>query len=212
MIKIETLCERMANTYLISNDKEILIIDPAVELRTIKQIINKYYPNQKVAAILLTHGHYDHFTTLNEVIKEFNVPTYLSKNDYPKINNLSLSCANLFGIRKINEFNGEIKYLPEGKIQISTFNLKIIFTPGHTNGSVSIIIENNIFTGDTLFSNGVGRTDLPTGNVIQLNNSIKKLLSLKENYDVYPGHNEKTSIEKEKNINYYYKRIKNILD
>lgn len=211
MIKIETLCEKMSNTYLISNGKELIIIDPSIECRTIKQIINKYYENQKVAAILLTHGHYDHFTTLKEMIKEFNVPLYISKNDYSKINDLNLSCASLFGIRKIDEFNDETIFLTEGKMQISTFNLKIIFTPGHTNGSVSIIIEDSIFTGDTLFLDGVGRTDLPTGSEKLLHTSLHKLMSLKENYQVYPGHGEKTTINQEKNCNYYYQRIINTI-
>ncbi len=209
MLKIETLCDKMANTYLISNGKELLIIDPAIEVRTIKQIINKYYQKQNVVGIILTHGHYDHFTYLRETKEEFNCDVYVSKNDYSKLNDLNLSCANLFGLQKLNQFNGLVKFLSEGKIQISNFEIRVIFTPGHTNGSISVIIGNNIFTGDTLFLDGVGRTDLPTGNVIMLNQSLKKLMTLKENYQVFPGHGQPTTLEDERENNYYYQKIKN---
>ncbi len=208
MITVEFLCDKFANTYLVSNGQEIIIIDPAVELRSARQMIDKYFANQKVIGIVLTHGHYDHFLFLNKIANAFKVPVYLSKNDFPKLNDLSASCANLFGIQKMKPFTGPVSFLREGKMQIGSFELTIIFTPGHTNGSVSVIIGDSLFTGDTLFFDGVGRTDLPTGNAVMLNESINRLMHLKEDYQVYPGHGKSTTIDFERRHNYYYQKIK----
>lgn len=208
MIKVESLHEKYANTYIVSNDHDILIIDPAIDERSIEQMIRRYFENQKVVGIILTHGHYDHFKTLKEVYQKYKVPVYISKNDYPKINDVVLSCANLFGILKSDSFDYPVTYLQEGNIEIGSFKLKIMFTPGHTNGSVCIIMEEKLFSGDTLFLDGVGRTDLPTGNVVMLNNSIEKLMNLKTDYQVFPGHGDSTTIDLERKYNYYYQKIK----
>lgn len=194
MIEVEVLCERYANTYLVSNGKEVIIIDPAVQARSLKQMINKCFASQKVVGIVLTHGHYDHFRNLNETVLAFNVTVYVSKNDYPKINDVISSCANLFGIQKLSEFKGMVKFLPEGKVSIGSFEIMILYTPGHTNGSICLAIEDKMFTGDTLFLNGVGRTDLPTGNSKMLEKSLEKLAKIQDNFDVFPGHGD--SIEK----------------
>ena len=94
------------------------------------------------------------------------------------------------------------------KIVLNDLTIKVLATPGHTNCSICLIIEDMMFSGDTLFECGVGRSDLPTGSSIQLSKSIQMLLNLKTDYIVYPGHGDKTSIFSEVKINPYYQRIK----
>lgn len=203
---IETIEEQFSNTYLVGNEKEFVIIDPSVDIRNILYIIRKRFSESKLLGIILTHGHYDHFVSIEEVQKNFNVPVYISREDLPKLTNLNLSCGFFFGITSLPKINN-ILILPQ-ELKLGTLEFKIINTPGHTNGSVCLKIEDALFTGDTLFNDGVGRTDLPTGNVNKLNESLKLLMKLNDDLKVYPGHGPSSTIGYEKNYNYYYGYIK----
>ena len=203
---IETIEEQYSNTYLVGNEKEFVIIDPSVDIRNILYIIRKRFSRSKLLGIILTHGHYDHFVSIEEVQKNFDVPVYISREDLPKLTNLNLSCGFFFGITSLPKINN-ILILPQ-ELKLGTLEFKIINTPGHTNGSVCLKIEDALFTGDTLFNDGVGRTDLPTGNVNKLNESLKLLMKLNDDLKVYPGHGPSSTIGYEKNYNYYYGYIK----
>lgn len=203
---IETIEEQFSNTYLVGNEKEFVIIDPSVDIRNILYIIRKRFSESKLLGIILTHGHYDHFVSIEEVQKNFNVPVYISREDLPKLTNLNLSCGFFFGITSLPKINN-ILILPQ-ELKLGNLEFKIINTPGHTNGSVCLKIEDALFTGDTLFNDGVGRTDLPTGNVNKLNESLKLLMKLNDDLKVYPGHGPSSTIGYEKNYNYYYGYIK----
>lgn len=203
---IETIEEQYSNTYLVGNEKEFVIIDPSVDIRNILYIIRKRFSKSKLLGIILTHGHYDHFVSIEEVQKNFNVPVYISREDLPKLTNLNLSCGFFFGITSLPKIDN-ILILPQ-ELKLGTLEFKIINTPGHTNGSVCLKIEDALFTGDTLFNDGVGRTDLPTGNVNKLNESLKLLMKLNDDLKVYPGHGPSSTIGYEKNYNYYYGYIK----
>lgn len=203
---IETIEEQYSNTYLVGNEKEFVIIDPSVDIRNILYIIRKRFSKSKLLGIILTHGHYDHFVSIEEVQKNFNVPVYISREDLPKLTNLNLSCGFFFGITSLPKIDN-ILILPQ-ELKLGTLEFKIINTPGHTNGSVCLKIEDALFTGDTLFNDGVGRTDLPTGNANKLNESLKLLMKLNDDLKVYPGHGPSSTIGYEKNYNYYYGYIK----
>jgi len=203
---IETIEEQYSNTYLVGNEKEFVIIDPSVDIRNILYIIRKRFSKSKLLGIILTHGHYDHFVSIEEVQKNFNVPVYISREDLPKLTNLNLSCGFFFGITSLPKIDN-ILILPQ-ELKLGTLEFKIINTPGHTNGSVCLKIEDALFTGDTLFNDDVGRTDLPTGNVNKLNESLKLLMKLNDDLKVYPGHGPSSTIGYEKNYNYYYGYIK----
>lgn len=129
--------------------------------------------NGKVLAIIITHYHFDHIGALNELQEKYKVPVI----DYNNI----------------------------GENNIGDFQFKIIPTKGHTSDSITIYFEkeNIMFCGDFIFKDGIGRTDLPTGNMLEMIKSIKKLLTYNENIILYPGHYEKTSIKNEKeNLEY----------
>ena len=102
---------------------------------------------------------------------------------------------------------GIFKYeiVTDNNVIIDDLKIKCITTPGHTNCSVCFLLNNDLFTGDTLFNRSVGRTDFPTGNALELRNSLKKILRFNENFTIYPGHDSISTIEEQKQKNYYLK-------
>ena len=95
--------------------------------------------------------------------------------------------------------------LNNNEFYIDSLLFKCISTPGHTKDSVCYLLNNDLFTGDTLFNRSVGRTDFPTGNSLELRNSLKKILSFNKNFTIYPGHDSISTIEEQKQKNRYLK-------
>ena len=108
---------------------------------------------------------------------------------------------------KVDTIKTETIDLKEGLLKINNFNIDVLFTPGHTQGSSVFIIEDNMFTGDTVFKLGVGRTDLEGGSNTDLKNSLRLLKSLNKNYTLYPGHGEFSELDYELNNNYYFRNL-----
>lgn len=206
-MNIEILCENNnnSNTYVVG-DNEVIIIDPANDERSIKKLVN----DRKVLGIFLTHGHYDHFKRIRKLLKIYDTKVYMHKAAYLKLSDIYASCAVYFGCNEPVDISKEqIVELKDGEtIELGEMKIKVIFTPGHTNCSVCFKIENEMFTGDTLFHEGVGRWDLPTASSVQLNESINKLLKSKTDYNVYPGHGESSTCFHEIKYNPYYEKNK----
>ena len=204
-MNIEILCENNnnSNTYVVG-DNEVIIIDPANDERSIKKLVN----DRKVLGIFLTHGHYDHFKRIRKLLKIYDTKVYMHKAAYLKLSDIYASCAVYFGCNEPVDISKEqIVELKDGEtIELGEMKIKVIFTPGHTNCSVCFKIENEMFTGDTLFHEGVGRWDLPTASSVQLNESINKLLKSKTDYNVYPGHGESSTCFHEIKYNPYYEK------
>ena len=205
-VEVFTSSPALSNTYIVGDKIKCFVVDPSNDLRDIKKFIKK----RQVLGIFLTHGHFDHFKGLSELLKEYHIKVYLHKDAYLKLLDPNISCSNMFGYNKIIKLNeNEYHFINDGqKIILDDFVIKVLHTPGHTNCSVCLIIDELMFSGDTLFNCGIGRMDLPTGSSIQMNKSIKMLLNLKTNYLVYPGHGEETTIFWEMKNNPYYQRIK----
>jgi len=174
-------------TYIISSGKgrEALIIDPVIEntskyLNVLKEL------NLKLVKVIDTHIHADHITGLNELSKKTN-------------------CSKIMGEHSASEVI-DIRVKDNEKIKIESIELKSMYTPGHTDCSYSFLMNDRVFTGDTLLINGTGRTDFQNGNPYDAYNSLfKKLLKLPEKTLVYPAHdyngNAYSTIENEKNNN-----------
>lgn len=189
------------NCYLINYNNKTIIIDPCIDVKTLK----KYNVNN-VEAILITHGHIDHIIFLEQLVKEYKCKVFLTKKCLEKVYNDNLNLSVMFNY-PLNIEKGIFDYqiITDNQIIIDELNIKCITTPGHTDCSVCFLLNNDLFTGDTLFHRSVGRTDFPTGNSLELRNSLKKILSFDKNFTIYPGHDSISTIEEEKQKNYYLK-------
>ncbi len=186
-MKIERIvCGAYAeNAYCIDGE---LLIDPGDDLPTLARLAGG------IKAILLTHGHFDHMLAAEELQKRTGVPVYVHPLDAPMLSDASLSA-----------YNPEVSSLPQpGHIACtaypeSLFGFRVLHTPGHTPGSVCLYHEGEkvLFSGDTLFRAGFGRTDLAGGSMHQLLSSLRTLLALPQDVRVYPGHGESTTIDEE---------------
>jgi glyoxylase-like metal-dependent hydrolase (beta-lactamase superfamily II) len=190
------LGQLQANCYFLIQDKKCLIIDPADDAPFILEELQRR--NLKLAGMLATHGHFDHIMAAGEIQLSYNVPLYISKKDKFLLDRLINTAKHFLGnkITVIQPKNIENLSI-ENSLKIENFKLKIISASGHTPGSICYYFkkENIIFTGDTLFKQGIGRYDHSYSSKKDLFNSLKKLLKLSSETVVYPGHGEETSIE-----------------
>ncbi len=202
---VESFCDAgyLANSYLIYNNESCILIDPANNIKTLKAFIG----TKKLVGVFLTHGHYDHFVKLFDLIKEFDCNIYMHKNAYKKILDNNLSCAALFGcFDKFEIDESKITFIDEGtNLELGDIKIKVLYHPGHTNCSLSYKIDNMLFCGDVLFPMSVGRNDLPTGNIVSLNNTLSRIKKMEHNLIVYPGHDEKFVLSDALRYNLYLK-------
>lgn len=191
------------NCYLVYNKatKEAVIVDPADNGPYISEMCTGL--GLTPAAILLTHGHFDHIMAAEDVRRAFNIKIYASEIEDAMLSDSGLNLSGGFGGTQIG-FHGD-ELLRDGDIlDLIGFQWKVIETPGHTSGSVCYFVpeEKVVFAGDTLFLRSYGRTDLPTGSMGQIADSIQnKVFALPDDTVVYPGHGDTTSIGYEKRNN-----------
>lgn len=186
------------NNYVVIDEKshEAIIIDCTQTPKDMLDYIKNN--NAQLKYILLTHGHFDHILGLNELSNEVIQKAYVHKDDKFLLDNINdfmdfISFPHVIA-PKIKNFFDEKTDLFLGENQI-----KIISTPGHTPGCVCFLIQNNLFSGDTLFCKSHGRTDMPKSSEKDMYNSLKKIFSsLPDQTQVFPGHGPTTTIEKEK--------------
>jgi len=163
------------------------LIDPGSEAFKIKRYIDENA--LKPLAIIATHGHIDHVGAVKELKEVYNIPFYMSSKDVKLLRQANLYRV-LFNISEpviapvvSNELSSS-----EHILKIHPFDIKIMITPGHTAGSVCLIIDDEIFSGDTILAECLGRTDLPGGNKDALTESISRLRKLPNDMMVWPGH------------------------
>lgn len=193
-----SLGQMRANCYLLIRGNNCLIIDPGDEADFILEQLQR----QKLVplGIIATHGHFDHLMAVGEIQASFKIPLFISQKDLFLLKHLSDATKYFLGYDPSILPVKNIKYLENGKLKISNFKFEIIGTPGHTPGSCSLYFKNEevLFTGDTLFKQGIGRYDFSYSSKIDLKTSLKTILSLPKNTIVYPGHGEETTIGDEK--------------
>ena len=191
------------NTYvLVDEDGKVLLIDPACfyeqERQALYQTITRLHQPDQPLTIVATHGHLDHLWGAKWATETWHTPVRMHEADIPMAQAMQQQ-YDLFGVRmkaerfEIEEFRGQNS---EFRFQNSEFRFQIIHTPGHTQGSVCLYFpeERKLFSGDTLFRCGYGRTDLPGGNYGQLISSLEQLMTLPAETEVFPGHGESTTI------------------
>lgn len=181
-----------ANCFILMDEdtKETAVIDPGGDSEDLIKAVNEM--DAKVKYILLTHGHTDHTGAAVQLQEEYNAPIYISEKDYRMMENGEYIYGDVIG--KVDKFLNEGDTLKIGGIEI-----KCIHTPGHTPGGICFMVEDVIFTGDTLFAGSIGRTDLAGGDFDTIISNIKnKLMILPDNITVFPGHGPQSSIGRER--------------
>ena len=196
LIKTLPVGQLETNCYIVTDEKTLkcAIIDPGDESNMILDYVESN--NLQVEAVFLTHGHFDHHMALGAVLEAVPVPTWINERD--------VSPAGERDRHKLVD-NGKLSFYADGdEISIGGLTFSVIETPGHSFGSVTLKCENALFTGDTLFRDSCGRTDLG-GDMGVLLKSLRRLSSLNGDFEVYPGHAESTTLDRERRFNYYVK-------
>lgn len=190
-----------ANCYLVysEKDREAIIIDPGGDADDIIAQIKSLELDIKY--IILTHGHGDHIGGVKDIKEYIDVPVAIHKDDEYLLKDGDRNLSSHMAIGTIEELADIL--LDEGdEIHFGDLVAKIIHTPGHTLGGISINIEDGLFTGDTLFAGSIGRTDFPGGSFESIISSIKdKLFVYPDDTIVYPGHGPLSTIKGEKSSN-----------
>ncbi|MDO5300902.1 MAG: MBL fold metallo-hydrolase [Tissierellia bacterium] len=193
------------NCYLYFEEKGPgFIVDPGANGQKLLEILKEREID--LQAVLLTHAHADHIGGLNEIKDHLDVPIYLHRQELAVYDDPKLNLLTAFGWPAM-------KYRPEELIEdgdtisLGFAELSVLHTPGHTPGSVCYRMGDILFSGDTLFQGSVGRMDLPGGSVADMKASLTRLNGLTENFTVYSGHGEVTTLEAEKGSNPYLRNI-----
>lgn len=195
----------MTNCYTVYNavTRDAVLIDPACNARFLNNILVNEQLN--CIAILLTHGHYDHIGALPELMElvGHKVPIYASAEEEDVLNDPRKNLSTMLSGQMVT-VKPDILLQDDQEIELLDTKLRCFLVPGHTKGGMCYYFAENgmLFSGDTLFARSIGRSDFPTGDGIKLVKSIKeKLMTLPDETIVYPGHNERTTIGKERNAN-----------
>jgi glyoxylase-like metal-dependent hydrolase (beta-lactamase superfamily II) len=186
------------NCYLLADpvSKEAVFIDPGAESEILIEKLSNL--GLKLKFVINTHCHIDHTAEVSKILNHFKVPFYIHRGDLPLLDNLKEQ-GDFFGL-PVLEVPAVSKFVEEGQTyHFGNLEMKIIHTPGHSPGGISILVNNAVFVGDCLFMDSIGRTDLFGGNYNQLLDSIKtKLLLLEDSTIIYPGHGPSTTIGRER--------------
>lgn len=187
------------NCYFAINDetREVLIIDPGASAKQLAEKVKEH--DLKPAAILLTHGHFDHAAAAEELAQLLDVKIYAHEAEQETLDTPGLNLSGWEG--KSETYHADVYLKDEQELELAGFKVHVLFTPGHTVGGCCyyFVEQGALFSGDTLFEGSIGRTDFPKGSASQLIRAIKdKLMILPEETAVYPGHGDMTGIGMER--------------
>ena len=194
MLKVHALAlgAYQTNCYIIHDEhsKTCCVIDPGYDADTILDKLDAL--GLTLEAILLTHGHFDHVGAVKDLAAETQCEVYLHPDDLsmPPM----MTAGQLYYTKTYTEGT---------QLQLAGLDIAVLHTPGHTPGSVCLLTETTIFSGDTLFQGSCGRTDLPGGNWATITKSLKRLAALEGNFWVFSGHGPSTTLRDEKKYNPY---------
>ncbi len=189
-----------ANCYIVTDENtlECAVIDPGDEFNTIMDYLEE--TKLTVRAIFLTHGHYDHTGAAAALHEETGAPIFIHKADFTDKPESYRYCG-----------PEDTRFWSDGDtVDVGSLRFRVMETPGHSPGSVTLKCQDALFTGDTLFEGSCGRTDLPGGDLDKLMASLRRLGDIPGNYEVYPGHMDPTTLDIEKASNYYMRYAREI--
>ncbi|MCL1945537.1 MAG: MBL fold metallo-hydrolase [Chitinivibrionia bacterium] len=192
------------NSYLVIEGNNAIVIDPAPDPF---ELIGKIKSDAlKIEAILLTHGHFDHFLGMFDIWDEIdkNIPLYFSPLDEFLIKDAYLNGAQMFNSERAS-YNGRYNPINEGIFHVGSFKFEVFSTPGHTPGGICFFDGSALFSGDSLFAGTVGRSDWGYSDGEALIKGIEnKLFTLPDETHVFPGHGYASTIGKEKMTNRFF--------
>lgn len=191
------------NCYLFScnKTKKAILIDPGAGSKRILNWLKE--SGKEPELILLTHGHYDHIGAVEFLRNELQVEVAIHQDDAEMITNPVKNLSRYSGL-DITLHPAEVLLEDNHEITVGESKVKILHTPGHTPGGISVLTEEGLFSGDTLFDGSIGRTDFPGGDMRKLLQSIReKIMVLDDQIKVYPGHESTTTIGRERESNPY---------
>lgn len=189
-----------ANCYMVSSEDAALLIDVFTVTDKVREFIKDNAGKEML--ILATHRHFDHVAGIYDARILSGAAVGVGKLDACGLESREESLSSMFAVEQ-TEFTPEYLFEDGDVINIGDMAVRVIHTPGHTEGSVCYLISNVIFSGDTLFKQSVGRTDLPTGSRVAQKASLNKLFSLSDDYTIYPGHDSPTTLSYERSYNPY---------
>lgn len=173
------------NCYIIASDdsQECIVIDPGADAERIRVAAGF----RRIAGVLLTHGHFDHIGAVSELMTS-ETHLYLHPFDVPLLADASKNGSRILTGMDVT-VDETAESIDEGdELKLAGLNINVMHTPGHTRGSVCFRICDALFSGDTMFENGWGRTDLYGGNEGDIMRSLRRLLPMREICELYPGH------------------------
>lgn len=192
------------NCYIVKNPdtRDAVVIDPGADLTVIQDALHR--ADAVCRLILLTHGHFDHILAVGD-LRGTNIPVAIHQRDAHMLTERDMFSAIIpYDPRPFAP--AEYTFLQEGGYSVAGFDFYVLPTPGHTAGSVCYIFDGAMFTGDTLFKNSIGRTDLG-GDEDQLVRSLRALKNLPGDYEIFPGHDSPSTLSAERRNNPYLKNL-----
>ena len=192
----------MTNCYILTDSAtgETAVVDPGVYTSALEELLRSEGIEQ-LKYILLTHGHFDHICGVYELQKNFGGAVMIHGEDSNCLESTEWSlCDSVDGYSQ-TAMTSDRQLADNDSFMLGETEFTVMHTPGHTKGSVCYFAEGKMFSGDTLFKVGIGRTDLPGGHLRTIVNSLRRIGELTEDYLVYPGHGESTTLAYEKTQN-----------
>ena len=194
-----------ANCWVLIDEEteEYALIDPSPTGEAFLEFVEKRgLKKENLRYILLTHGHFDHITGADEIRDVSGAPLAIHEADTDFLTT-DKNAYKYFFREDLVMRPAEIILRDGDVLTLGKNEIKVVSTPGHTKGSVCFFVRDNIYTGDTLFDRSIGRTDLVGGSTAELEKSLRMLISLDRDYNIYPGHGSVSTLYKQIKFNPY---------
>jgi len=201
---------RFTNCYVVGCEQttEAILIDPGFDDHFEPEKIFKFVDENALTLrfIVNTHGHPDHTCGNGMVKKKFHAPIWIHEQDAYMLGKSGEKIAKFFGFENTSP-PADMLLHDEDLVKFGKIILKVMHTPGHSRGGISLLGEKEVFTGDTLFAGSIGRTDFPESSELDMKFSLRELTDLPDHFVVYPGHGPVTTIGEQKRRNPFLQQL-----